>query len=99
MENLGKEFVGPLLLYVNEGPTPESMIHDAKKRLSREESNWPYEWVRGVPYANKESRSDVSGQIILKDSLSPDGSGLNGRFYVGLTKEPYKVNTQRGNVQ
>ena len=88
--------VGPLLLYVNEGPTPESMIHDAKKRLSREESNWPYEWVRGVPYANKESRSDVSGQIILKDSLSPDGSGLNGRFYVGLTKEPYKVNTQRG---
>lgn len=85
--------VGPLLLYVNEGPTSEAMWHNAEKRLRYEETLWPYEWVRNVSYDHGDKRTEVTGQFILVDSLAPKGTRLNGSVFAGLTKTPYTIST------
>lgn len=88
--------VGPLLLYVNEGPSSEAMLKDAAGKLAREEEQWPYAWVQGVPYAHKDQRAEVRGKIILDETLAPKGAGLKGKLYVGLGKTPYTINTPEG---
>ncbi len=63
--------VGPILIYVNSGATPDAMFADAKKQAIVESGKWPYAWVKGVDYTPAASRSTVSGQLILKDAQSP----------------------------
>lgn len=87
--------VGPLLLYVNEGESSESMWQNAKNRLKREEKRWPYEWVKEAPYAHKRARGEVRGNIIMTDSIDEE-SRLRGRIFVGLTQTPYTVATSTG---
>lgn len=86
-----KKVVGPFLLYANEGESSEAMWDDAKARLKREETAWPYPWVRGGDYAPAERRSAVEGRIVLDDSSSPEAGRLPGRLTVGLSKTPYTV--------
>jgi rhamnogalacturonan endolyase len=63
--------VGPIMIYVNSGPTPDAMFADAKKQATFEQTKWPYAWVKGVDYTPASRRSTVSGQLILRDAQAP----------------------------
>jgi rhamnogalacturonan endolyase len=91
--------VGPILLYANEGETPDAMWDDAKARLAKEETAWPYAWVDGGGYAHAGARAEVTGRIVLDDPLDPRGGTFQGRLTVGLTKTPYTVQTPGGPLE
>ncbi len=59
--------VGPIFVYVNSGPDPNTMYRDALTQASKEASLWPYDWVQGVDYPHKKDRGVVTGQLVLKD--------------------------------
>jgi rhamnogalacturonan endolyase len=63
--------VGPVMIYVNSGATPDAMFNDAKKQAIIEQGQWPYAWVKGVDYTPKAERSTVSGQLVLHDPEMP----------------------------
>jgi len=83
--------VGPILIYVNEGPDSETMWADAKARLKQEESLWPYNWVQHAAYARRDQRAEIRGRIKLKDPLAPEGAAVTDRIYIGLTRTPYTI--------
>lgn len=80
--------VGPIFVYVNEGPDGKAMYQDALAQASKEHAKWPYSWVTGVDYPHKNERAEISGQVVLQDPLVkklehlmvglayPDGEGL-----------------------
>lgn len=88
--------IGPFMFYVNEGRSHEQMVADAQAQLAREEARWPYDWVNAEGYARPETRSDVTGRLVLNDPLSPTGSEYPGTLTIGLSKTPYTVNDARG---
>ena len=59
--------VGPIMVYVPTGPTPDAMFADAKRQAKVEEAKWPYAWVNGVDYPKAAERATVSGQLVLRD--------------------------------
>ncbi len=61
--------VGPIFVYVNEGPDGNAMYQDALAQVPREQAKWPYAWVRGVDYPLKKERAEISGQLVLQDPL------------------------------
>jgi rhamnogalacturonan endolyase len=79
--------IGPFFLYVNSGPDPLTMWKDADALAQKETAKWPYEWVKGVDYAQADQRSTVKGQLILSDPQMPNASMSNVR--VGLAHAPY----------
>ncbi len=90
--------VGPFLLYVNQGATPEAMYSDAVAHAHIESQKWPYNWVAGVDYPRKAERADVTGHLILKDPQDKAAKMTNIR--VGLTAPAYTVQeTGRNGVQ
>jgi len=64
--------VGPVMIYVPTGPTPDAMFADAKRQTKVEQAKWPYAWVNGVDYPKAAERSTVSGQMVLRDPQAPD---------------------------
>ncbi len=74
--------VGPILIYVPTGPTPDAMFADAKRQAKVEEAKWPYAWVNGVDYPKTAERATVSGQMVLRDPQAPGASLPN--LLVGL---------------
>ncbi len=82
--------IGPFMFYVNEGESHDGMIADAKAQLAREEAKWPYAWVDVAGYAPPAKRSDVTGQLVLKDA-GASGRKYSGVLTVGLSKAPYAV--------
>ncbi|MEM9963839.1 MAG: polysaccharide lyase family protein [Asticcacaulis sp.] len=91
--------VGPMMVYVNEGPTPGAMWDDAKAKLKSEEQQWPYAWVNSPAYVPKAQRASVTGQFVLNDPLAPAGAGISGRLSVGLSKAPYTVDLPNGGTR
>jgi rhamnogalacturonan endolyase len=63
--------VGPILIYVNSGATPDAMFADAKRQAVAEAAKWPYGWVSGVDYPLAAQRATVSGQMVLRDVQAP----------------------------
>jgi rhamnogalacturonan endolyase len=63
--------VGPVMIYVNTGATPDAMFADAKAQAKVEAAKWPYTWVSGVDYPLAANRSTVNGQIVLRDPQAP----------------------------
>ncbi|QMV20157.1 lyase [Granulicella sp. 5B5] len=59
--------VGPIMIYVPTGPTPDAMFSEAKKQAIIEAKKWPYTWVKGVDYTPAAERSTVTGQLLLRD--------------------------------
>jgi rhamnogalacturonan endolyase len=59
--------VGPIFVYVNQGPNPTLMYFNALGQAMKEAAAWPYEWVQGVDYPHRQERGTVSGQVVLKD--------------------------------
>ena len=74
--------VGPILIYVNSGATPDQMFADAKQQAVVEAAKWPYAWVGGLDYPKAAERATVSGQLVLRDPQAP-GAALPG-LEVGL---------------
>jgi len=74
--------VGPIMIYVPTGPTPDAMFADAKRQAKVETAKWPYAWVNGVDYPKASERSTVSGQMVLHDPQAPGASLPN--LLVGL---------------
>ncbi len=76
---------GPYLLYCNHGGTVDGMWNDAKARVKKEKSEWPYAWLTGVAeYPPATGRGGVDGQLLVKDSLKPSLSAANA--WVGLAQ-------------
>lgn len=74
--------VGPILVYVNEGPDPDAMYRDALAGADREAKKWPYDWVAGVDYPHRLERGSVSGQLVLRDDQAANDKLPN--LLVGL---------------
>jgi len=91
--------VGPMMLYVAQGSTPDAIWDDAKAKLAREEAQWPYGWVDSPAFTPKAQRGTVSGQLALVEPLAPIGAGLKGRLSVGLSKAPYEVAAADGGTR
>jgi rhamnogalacturonan endolyase len=74
--------VGPIFIFLNEGPTPDAIFADARKEADRQQSLWPFEWVREANFTPREQRAAVSGRIEIKDD-SP-AAMQPSRLRVGL---------------
>lgn len=81
--------IGPFLLYCNDGPTPDTMWHDALSKAATESVAWPYRWLADADYPADAGRSTVSGLIVLKDPLQPGATFSH--LLVGLTHADYKA--------
>jgi rhamnogalacturonan endolyase len=78
--------VGPFLLYVNSGETPQAIYDDAKARATVEATKWSYDWVEGVDYPKAKDRTVVKGKLTLND-VAPQAAFTNLR--VGVTAPAY----------
>ncbi len=74
--------VGPILIYVPTGGTPDALFADAKRQAKVEAAKWPYAWVNGVDYPKAAQRATVSGQLLLRDPQAPGATLPN--LLVGL---------------
>lgn len=81
-----QKVIGPFLLYVNSGPTPDAMFDDARAQQRKEAAAWPYAWVAGVDYPLRDARSTVKGRLALNDPPPP---ARFSRLRVGLTAPDY----------
>ncbi len=63
-----------------------SLWHDALDQAKKENTKWPYNWVKGVDYTPADQRGTVIGQIVLNDPLAPKGASKKlPHLTVGLT--------------
>ena len=81
--------IGPFMLYVNQGPTPQAMYDNAIAQQKIESQKWPYNWVAGVDYPKPSERAVVSGHLVLADPQAKGAKMTNIR--VGLTAPGYTV--------
>ncbi|HEX2862194.1 MAG TPA: polysaccharide lyase family protein [Lacunisphaera sp.] len=79
-----RKVIGPFLLYVNAGASPQIMFDDAKAQQKKQAAAWPYDWVTGVDYPNARERATVRGRLMLNDPLAPRGTRMTN-VRVGLT--------------
>lgn len=75
--------VGPFLLYVNAGDTPQAMFDDARARQGKVAAEWPFDWVEGVDYPHAADRATVRGRVLLQDPQAKPGAF--SKLRVGLT--------------
>jgi rhamnogalacturonan endolyase len=81
--------IGPFMLYVNQGETPQIMYNDAIAHQKTESQKWPYNWVAGVDYPKPSERAVVSGHLVLSDPQAKGAKMSNIR--IGLTAPAYTV--------
>jgi rhamnogalacturonan endolyase len=77
--------IGPFLIYCNAAADHEAMWKDALAKAAKEAGAWPYDWVAGVDYPLKGRRGAVSGQITVKDPLTP--MAKVSKMLVGMTPQ------------
>ena len=82
-----RKTIGPFMLYVNSGATPEAMYKNAVSQAVKESKDWVYDWAADENYPKKSGRGTAVGQIILKDTPKSKMSNLR----VGLTHADYKT--------
>jgi rhamnogalacturonan endolyase len=77
--------VGPILIYVNHGATPDAMFQDALAEAARQHAQWPFAWVHGADYPLAADRSTVTGKLSVSD---PDPAAKPAaRTLVGLVPQ------------
>jgi rhamnogalacturonan endolyase len=63
-----------------------ALWQDALAQAKKENTNWPYSWVKGVDYTPLDQRGTVKGQIVLDDPLAPKGTTKKlPHLVIGLT--------------
>jgi rhamnogalacturonan endolyase len=80
--------IGPIMLYVNEGPGIAEVRKDAFARQAAEKAKWPYPWVNSPDYPLKDKRSTVTGRLLLKDPITPPAFT---RLWVGICVPDYPL--------
>ena len=80
--------VGPILIYVNSGATPDTLFSDAKQHATIESAKWPYAWVSGVDYTPAAQRTTVTGQLQLRDPEMPGASLPNLEVGLAFPDQP-----------
>lgn len=81
--------IGPFMLYVNNGDTPQQMYDDALNQARKEKQKWPYGWVSGVDYPHRDQRVQVSGRLALHDPQIANVKATN--MLVGLSYPAYVI--------
>lgn len=85
--------VGPFFIYCNNGPTPQAMWSNALAQAKSEEAAWPYPWVAGVDYPQKNERGAVNGKLVLTDLQFPNLKMSN--VLVGLAAPDYPAHDRK----
>jgi rhamnogalacturonan endolyase len=67
-----------------------ALWQDAIARAKTERAAWPYKWVKGVDYLQKEDRGNVTGQLVLNDAQA--ATGKLPHLTVGLAHPDYQGN-------
>ena len=67
-----------------------ALWQDALVRAKSERAAWPYKWVKGVDYLQKEERGNVTGQLILNDPQAANKKLPH--LTVGLAHPDYEGN-------
>jgi rhamnogalacturonan endolyase len=67
-----------------------ALWQDAIARAKTERALWPYKWVQGVDYLQKEGRGNVTGQLILNDPQA--ATRKLPHLTVGLAHPDYQGN-------
>ncbi len=63
-----------------------ALWQDALAQAKKENTKWPYGWVKGVDYTPLEQRATVKGQFVVDDPLAPKGTSKKlPHLTVGLT--------------
>jgi len=63
-----------------------ALWQDALGQYKKENTKWPFDWVKGVDYTPLAQRGAVTGQIVLDDPLAPKGASKKlPHLTVGLT--------------
>jgi rhamnogalacturonan endolyase len=63
-----------------------ALWQDALAQAKKENTKWPYAWVKGVDYTPAAERATVKGRLVVEDALAPAGtSKLLPHLVVGLT--------------
>jgi rhamnogalacturonan endolyase len=63
-----------------------ALWQDALGQWKKENTKWPFDWVKGVDYTPLAQRGTVTGQIVLDDPLAPKGASKKlPHLTVGLT--------------
>lgn len=89
--------IGPFMIYVNSGDTPQAMFANANAQARIEAAKWPYDWVQGVDYPHANQRATVTGRLVLND---PQAKGAKmSDILVGLTAPAYTVQLPARTVQ
>lgn len=69
-----------------------ALWEDATAQAKKENTKWPYDWVKGVDYTPLAERGNVTGQILLVDPLAPKGSSKKlPNLMVGLTHADFEA--------
>jgi rhamnogalacturonan endolyase len=79
-----QKVVGPMMIYLNSGSSPDEMYHDALAQAQREFEKWPYEWVRGADYPLAAQRGTVTGRLVVNDPLAPTPLTEMKNLLIGL---------------
>lgn len=76
------KLVGPIFVYLNDGPTPDAIFDDARQEAQKQKAKWPFDWVHEANYPPLAQRATVSGKLEIKD----DGEQTTptSRLRVGL---------------
>ncbi len=63
-----------------------ALWQDALAQAKKQNTKWPFDWVKGVDYTPLAQRGTVTGQIVLKDPLAPKGASTKlPHLTIGLT--------------
>jgi rhamnogalacturonan endolyase len=63
-----------------------ALWQDALAQAKKENTKWPYVWVKGVDYTPLDQRGTVTGRLVLDDPLAPKGASKKlPHLTVGLT--------------
>jgi rhamnogalacturonan endolyase len=63
-----------------------ALWQDALGQWKKENTAWPFDWVKGVDYTPLAQRGNVKGQIVLDDPLAPKGASKKlPHLVIGLT--------------
>jgi rhamnogalacturonan endolyase len=63
-----------------------ALWQDALGQWKKQNTAWPFEWVKGVDYTPAAQRGNVTGQLVLDDPLAPKGSSKKlPHLVIGLT--------------
>lgn len=63
-----------------------ALWNDALGQYKKQNTAWPFDWVKGVDYTPAAERGNVKGQLVLDDPLAPKGASKKlPHLVIGLT--------------